>query len=176
MSIRSLALFLPDPDLWPLVRLFLRKRARGTRHKIDNARENILLNDYREFVKDHFALDINIEESDDIEKVVQTMCYTTRKYMVFEEIENSGVDSCVLMTRNVLEAWFAQQTVCVLLSTLRLKATMKTLSKSDSTVPGVQNTTLSLVQAHARVSTMYWNNMDSVRIQTWSRMSARTCL
>ena len=85
--------------LWPLVRLFLHKRARGTKHKIDNTRENILLDDYREFVKDHFALDINLEDSDDIEKVVQTMCYTTRKYMVLEEIENSGVNSCVNNTQ-----------------------------------------------------------------------------
>jgi len=85
--------------LWPLVRLFLRKRAHGAKHQIDNTRENILLNDYREFVKDHFELDINLGDSDDIEKVVQTMCYTTRKYMIFEEIENSGIGSCVNNTQ-----------------------------------------------------------------------------
>jgi len=149
--------------LWPLVRLFLHKRALGTKHKIDNTEENIPLNDYREFVNDHFALDINLEESDDIEKVVQTMCYTTRKCIVFEEIENSGVDS-------------AQQTVCVPFLVLRLKIIMKMLSKSDSIVQGVPNTTLYLVQAHGRALTMYWNNMDFARIQTWSCMSTRTCL
>jgi len=108
-------------NLWPLVRLFLEKRSRGNNFQINMTLNTILLNDYKDFVDDHFALNIDLQQSDDIEAVVQTMCYTTQKYMVLEKTSDGAPVSIIHSART---AACVQPMVYVLRLTFRSKTTM----------------------------------------------------